>query len=285
MTVAFGEVSLGEHQDKTVTLTNVGECLLTINGVGMADGSSGDFDCSPCDLTSFPIRLIPHGSTDVTVTYAPQQIGEAHGALLIASAVAFGMVWHHGAQVWWEDDPVRLTVTGVLLAGLGVFAVYFLLVGVWASQESGKLDERDRAILARAPAGVGGAMMVVMAVWMIALTEGFRPTGGQMPTYFLYLIFWSCVMVNAMAHIGGVLIASAPRSRSSEPRNRRGRYQTTTSPGICSRRCSTRGSLPSVRWRIARAPWAVHGPNSADGAGSHLAYDHEPSPVRAFSHS
>jgi hypothetical protein len=83
----------------------------------------------------------------------------------------------------------------------------FVLVGVWAAQESGKLDERDRAILARAPAGVGGAMMVVMAVWMIALTEGFRPAGGQMPTYFLYLIFWSCVMVNAMAHIGGVLIA------------------------------------------------------------------------------
>jgi hypothetical protein len=127
--------------------------------------------------------------------------------ILIASAVAFGIVWHHGVQVWWDDDPVRLTVTGVLLVGLGVFAVYFLLVGVWAAQESGKLDERDRAILARAPAGVGGAMMVVMAVWMIALTEGFRPAGGQMPTYFLYLIFWSCVMVNAMAHIGGVLIA------------------------------------------------------------------------------
>ncbi|MFC1777956.1 hypothetical protein ACFL3I_11560 [Pseudomonadota bacterium] len=49
-------------------------------------------------------------------------------------------------------------------------------------------------------------MMVIVAVWMVALTEAFHQT-GFIPSYFLYLIFWSAVMTNVIASIAGILLA------------------------------------------------------------------------------
>ena len=74
------------------------------------------------------------------------------------------------------------------------------------SRGEGAFDERDSAIMSRSCAGVGGAMMVVIAVWMMALIEAHIET-RLIPSYFLYLMFWSCVMTNVIASLAGIILA------------------------------------------------------------------------------
>lgn len=125
-------------------------------------------------------------------------------ALLTTAAAAF--LVRFGAEQWWDDDSIRLTVTFLLLAALGVYLAFMMSVRALEVRDDGSFDERDRAILNRSCAGVGGAMMVVMAAWMIGLVEAFHET-RLVPSYFLYLIFWSCVMTNVIASIAGILLA------------------------------------------------------------------------------
>ena len=49
-------------------------------------------------------------------------------------------------------------------------------------------------------------MMVIIAVWMVALVETHVET-RLIPSYFLYLIFWSCVMTNVIASLAGILLS------------------------------------------------------------------------------
>lgn len=119
-------------------------------------------------------------------------------------AVGVLVAWF-GPTVYDDDDAVRLAVTGLLVVSLLVLAAPTLLVGVWSSRGDEKLDERDRAILARAPAGQAAAMLVVLAVWMIALQESYRGEPG-IPGVFLNLIFWSCLLVSLLASNVGILI-------------------------------------------------------------------------------
>ena len=127
------------------------------------------------------------------------------GVLLFALAAGV-CVTVVGAETWWESDPVRLGVTGALLAALLVFVGFMVAVRALESRDDGSFDERDQAILGRACAGVGGAMMVVLAAWMIGLVETFHET-RLVPSYFLYLMFWSCVMTNIVASLAGILVA------------------------------------------------------------------------------
>jgi hypothetical protein len=122
---------------------------------------------------------------------------------LVAAAAA--IVAYYGANVWWDDDRVRLTVTFVLLAALGAFTYYLARVRLWLTRDDGTLDERDRAILSSAPAGQAPAMMVTMAAWMISLTEMYHAT-HLVPSSYLYLIFWSLLMVSILASLAGVVI-------------------------------------------------------------------------------
>lgn len=126
--------------------------------------------------------------------------------IVLLSGLAVGIVIYHGAQLWWENDPVRLTFTLVLIVALLAYLVFTIKIRVLESRADGSFDERDSAIVSGSYAGVGGAMMVVVTVWMIALTESFHET-GSIPSYFLYLIFWSSVMTNVIASIAGILLA------------------------------------------------------------------------------
>jgi hypothetical protein len=119
-------------------------------------------------------------------------------------AAAGGIVAWSGPDVFYDDDAVRLPVTGLLLAGMAVLAAPTMLAGAWVGRED-LLDERDRAILARAPAGQAAAMLIVLAVWVIALQESYRGQPG-IPHVFLYLIFWSCIEVSLLASNVGILI-------------------------------------------------------------------------------
>ena len=125
--------------------------------------------------------------------------------ILLPTLAAAAVVVYHGVQVWWDSDPVRLTATGLLLLALGVFAAYGVRIGIWTARDDGTLDERDRAILASAPAGQAPAMLVTLAAWMIGLIEAYHGAGA-VPSLFLYLIFWSCLMVSVLALLAGVVI-------------------------------------------------------------------------------
>jgi prepilin signal peptidase PulO-like enzyme (type II secretory pathway) len=122
------------------------------------------------------------------------------------TALAAGIVVVHGPEVWWEHDRVRLTVTLVLLTALVTYLVFYLGIRKLKAKSEALFDERDRVILNRSGAGAGGAMMVVMAAWMITLVEAYNDT-GLVPSYFLYLIFWSMVMTNVIASLADILLA------------------------------------------------------------------------------
>lgn len=85
LNVEFGEVALGNVSEQVVTIENVGDCLLTLEGVGLESNAPSGFSCDPCDVSSYPQRVPPQRSVDVTVRYAPESTGEAISNLLIRS--------------------------------------------------------------------------------------------------------------------------------------------------------------------------------------------------------
>ena len=92
----------------------------------------------------------------------------ASRALLIVImlvAIAAGCLAWFGPQVWWDSDAVRHPVTALLLGGLIVYMFFVRGVRALELRDDGSFDERDAAVLNRSCAGVGGAMMVVLAAW------------------------------------------------------------------------------------------------------------------------
>lgn len=126
-------------------------------------------------------------------------------AVFLLAAAAAVVVALNGVDAAWNDDPVRLTATGFVLAAIAVYAVYGSRVAWLASRDDGTLDERDRAILAAAPAGQAPAMLVTLAVWMIVLIERHHAT-HLVPSAYLYLLFWSTLLVSILALLTGVVV-------------------------------------------------------------------------------
>lgn len=125
--------------------------------------------------------------------------------IFLLTLAAAAVVAHHGVSVAWENDAVRRSAMGFLIAALAVFTYYISRVRIWIIRDDGTLDERDRAILASAPAGQAPAMMVTLAAWMIGLIETYHAS-HLVPSVFLYLIFWSLLMVSVLADLAGVVI-------------------------------------------------------------------------------
>lgn len=123
----------------------------------------------------------------------------------VLTVLAAAIVTYHGPQVFWDNDHVRLTVTGLLLAALAVFSLVGVQTARWLAAGDRHLDERDRAILSTASAGQAGAMLVTLAAWIIGLTETHRDT-RQLHVVFLYLMFWSCLMTSLLAWLAGIVL-------------------------------------------------------------------------------
>jgi hypothetical protein len=81
--INFGQVNIGQSRAQTVTVENTGDCLLTLSSVGIADDGDPGFSCSPCDPSSYPLRIPPFRSFDISVTFAPETAGDADSRLLI----------------------------------------------------------------------------------------------------------------------------------------------------------------------------------------------------------
>jgi hypothetical protein len=151
-----------------------------------------------------PPLVMPPGETFPT-TPLQRLVRQSLALGLISLAVAGALVVSFGPTAYSDDVPVRLSVTGLLLASVLALAAPTLLAGMWARRDDDKLDERDRAILARAPAGQAAAMLVLLAIWMIALTETFSGEPG-IPAVFVNLIFWSCLLVGLLGSSVGILL-------------------------------------------------------------------------------
>lgn len=151
-----------------------------------------------------PPIVLPPGETMPTTALQRLAWQTLAGVFLLTAAAAVVVV-RHGVSVAWDDDAVRLTATGLVIAGLAVFTYYISRVRMWIIRDDGTLDERDRAILSSAPAGQAPAMMVTLAVWMISLIEKYQAS-HLIPSAYLYLIFWSLLMVSILAALAGVVI-------------------------------------------------------------------------------
>jgi hypothetical protein len=107
---------------------------------------------------------------------------------LLPAVAAGWMVLQYGPQRIYDDDGLRAVFTLLLLAIVAVFLGVGVRLKTWLAHPDSPLDERDRAILARAPTWQPAAMLLVLAAWMIGLIESFHATGA-VPLFYLYLIF------------------------------------------------------------------------------------------------
>jgi len=120
---------------------------------------------------ALPSVVLPPGETMPT-TALQRLAWQCLVPIFLLTLAAAVVVASHGVSVAWDDDAVRLSATGLLIASLAVFTVYISRVRMWIIRDDGTLDERDRAILASAPAGQAPAMMVTAALAGVVI--GYR---------------------------------------------------------------------------------------------------------------
>ncbi|MBI5495516.1 MAG: choice-of-anchor D domain-containing protein [Deltaproteobacteria bacterium] len=120
--VDFGAVTMGRTETRSVTVRNLGSCLLTIQGVGFSSTTPADFTCDACEPSAYPRRLPPNRSLTVNITYAPAQAGERTGVLQIRSddetypTQMVPLVGHYEGQARFLVEP-ELMDFGYLAAG------------------------------------------------------------------------------------------------------------------------------------------------------------------------
>ena len=126
------------------------------------------------------------------------------GVVVVALACVFA---DRGAESFYQDRTTRLLVVGIILAGIvGYGAVLLPLMAAAAHRrKTPVLDERDRAILSRAPAVEAGAIKLSLAAWAVGLTEAYWDQ-GSIPIAYPYLIFMTTLVVSLTALSLGILL-------------------------------------------------------------------------------
>ena len=151
-----------------------------------------------------PVPPLPP-DVELATTYLQRSSRWSLGVGVPLSAVAAGIILFYGPDAVYDNDNIRLVFTLLLLVILMVLAWSTVWVKMRAERDPSLVDERDQAILGRAPAVQGIAVILTLAAWMIGLVEHFH-SAGAVPLFYLYLIFWSCLIVNLMALPIGILI-------------------------------------------------------------------------------
>lgn len=122
--------------------------------------------------------------------------------LAVAAAILLALV---GVEDLFAAEPLRIIGSLLALAAMAAAAGGTFRLARQRKRVADGLDERDRAILERAPAVQSLATILALALWTVALTERFWAV-GELPVTFLQLVFWSCVLVNLLSLPVGVLI-------------------------------------------------------------------------------
>lgn len=126
------------------------------------------------------------------------------GVIAATLAATFGIVSQVGAETYYDDDKIRLTVVLIFIAGMMIYSL-IVPVSLLGMRARGTLDELDRKVLAKAPAFQSAAMLLAFAAWAIYLSESYH-AAGAVPLVYIFLMFGTLVLVNLLAHAGGILI-------------------------------------------------------------------------------
>jgi hypothetical protein len=127
----------------------------------------------------------------------------AGGAVLAVAATALLVVY--GPDYVYDTDNVRMVFTLLVLGSILIPGVATIQLHRKAKSSLEQLDERDRAILERAPGIQALATLVNLAVWVIGLSERFHDAGA-VPMFYIYLLFWSCLVMYVFGLPVGILI-------------------------------------------------------------------------------
>jgi hypothetical protein len=125
------------------------------------------------------------------------------GSVLTAAAVA--LVILNGPSATYESDAMRVVFTLLLIVILAVVGAANIWLKGQAARDDGLLDERDKVIFRQAPAVQAIGMLVTQAIWTIGLAESFHRV-GSVPLFYVYLMFWSALVVNMLGLPIGILV-------------------------------------------------------------------------------
>ena len=110
-----------------------------------------------------------------------------------------------GVDAYAGDRAMRAILTALFIGGLIAYPAMVFTPRRKRRQMEAAMDERDRAIMGRAPVVQLWAVFISLAVWTIALTEIYWDQ-GQIPVIFPYLTFMSLFIVNVLSQSIGILV-------------------------------------------------------------------------------
>ena len=155
-----------------------------------------------------PASLSPGVELPATPLQRVARWSLAAGLFLAAGAATVLLVY--GAEKTYEADQIRWFFTVLLLGVVAVLGG----VSIWLKRQVGGgsrlLDERDQSILERAPAVQGPSILITLAIWVVGLLERFHEAGA-VPTFYIILVFWSCLVVYLLAIPLGILLGYRSR--------------------------------------------------------------------------
>ena len=132
--------------------------------------------------------------------------GLAIGILWTAAAIAV-FITGGGVDEFTKNQSFRIIMDALFIGWLIVYAV--LMASILRFRRSGKgkvsVDERDIAILNRAPIIQLWAIIISLIVWAIGLTEAYWDQ-GTVPIMYMFIIFFSSLVVSTLAQSLGILI-------------------------------------------------------------------------------
>jgi hypothetical protein len=150
---------------------------------------------------------VPPLPTDLEIPTTPMQRTARWGLAggLVFGAAAAAVLVFFGPDYVYDTDNVRVVFTLLVFASIAVPGGTAIQLKQRAKAHPENMDERDSAILERAPAIQSVATVITLAVWVVGLGQRFHDAGA-VPMFYLYLVFWSCLVVNVIGLPVGILI-------------------------------------------------------------------------------
>ena len=99
------------------------------------------------------------------------------------------------------DSGFRLLMDGIWVGGLILYWWLFSSI----SRKPSQFDERDKLVMERSSKAQWLAVVLSLVAWVIGLSETFH-IQGQVPIIYLYLIFFSTLIVSTLAQSVGILL-------------------------------------------------------------------------------
>lgn len=113
-----------------------------------------------------------------------------------------------GIEEFTKNQSFRMLMDALFIGWLIVYMIMLVSILALRKPRKGKVsvDERDMAILNRAPLIQLWAVIISLVVWAISLTEIYW-NQGAVPIMYMYIIFFSSLVVSTVAQSLGILIS------------------------------------------------------------------------------